>query len=172
MGEKLKRFDINQEGYEKKPFSWQLYKENNDRGIRAVASYLKTKGWWLNIKEDFGPDIKAFRLEGGWAHETLHEAEVRKGWKEGEWPSNWGHLRISNRKMRLIDMCKDKFGEDGFELYFWVVSNDLQMAMAVPWYTVEHAPKERLDNRYMKNELQAIIPAGKCTPIKLKGDHR
>ena len=89
-------------------FSMEEYKQNDPRAKSALRNYLDSKGIPTVIHEDYGPDIKAFQ-------EVFHEVEIKKIW-EGDWPENWGQIRIPARKKRLF--------ENGSRIVFWVLNND------------------------------------------------
>lgn len=124
-------------------FSKEAYDENDARGKKAIRDFLDSKGIPTVVHEDYGPDIKALL-------EAFCEVEIKRGW-EGEWPQNWGKVRIPARKKRLF--------KDGKRIIFFVLNNDCTKAFRVFSSDIKDEYLENIPNSWSpEGEMFYNIP--------------
>ena len=107
----------------RKKFSHALYEAYDGKAKEALVSLLSSRGHAIiHTDETYYVDVVSFK-EG---NTFYNECEVKVAW-EGDWPTSWEEIRIPERKVRLLDKCKE---ERGF-LNFYIFDKDVKKAWRI-----------------------------------------
>jgi hypothetical protein len=128
----------------KKPFSRELYEENDQRAKDAVSTHLQMKGWSVCDSEHCEIDLHARDFKGNPDRSVFHEVEIKGAWT-GAWPIHWTTVHIPERKDDLIKYAR------GNDLYFWVLSPDLSKAWVVSDKVFRESPSKMKPNKFVKS---------------------
>ena len=98
----------------RKPFEQHLYDKYDNPAKKALISLLERTGHNIKrVSENFYADVVTEK-DG----KTVYsEAEVKTAWRE-DWPETWQHIRVPERKKRLLQKYN-------YNVNVYVFSNDL-----------------------------------------------
>lgn len=134
-----------------KPFSPQLYEENDARGRVAVKRWLKNRGCRV---EDFFPFDVDLIVKRGDKWVCFVEVEVR-GWNQCDYDT----IHVAKRKQKLLD--------NGMPTYLFVCGNSLETGYFCDSRAVLASPIVTIDNKLMQGELFYDVPLDQFTQISL-----
>lgn len=123
-----------------KKFSTELHKEFDDSACTAVLKHLIEDLGLYAVRNDdmYGVDIVVF---GGLRKPASYvEVEVKKVWRQDQDVFPWKDINIPTRK--------EKFLKLGLPTEFWVLREDLNMAIVIPDIILEKAPRVEVPNKY------------------------
>ena len=139
----------------RKEFSEGLYKRFDHPAKMAVSRLLKKRGHTVMDDEDYGADLCSFKN----GKPLRHETEIKQVW-DGAWPPMWKTIQIPERKVRLLDNCKD--------LFFWIIKEDLTQAWVIHSDKVREAPRRMVRNKYIASgEYFMQVPIEDATLVDL-----
>lgn len=126
----------------------------------ALRKHLDKRGWYTNIKESRGVDIKAYTSK---LVPCDHEVEVKLVW-DGEWPDEWTDVHIPERKRQLIKTAADK----GHDLVFWILNKDLTRAIRILGKEVKDELLKVIPNKRVRyGEQFFCVPLDRCTFVDI-----
>lgn len=136
-----------------KPFDPQLYAENDDAKLIAVA-WLIGRGWAADINPDqYGIDIVARK---GLKNLKL-EVEVKHNWAEGEF--KFPTVHIPKRKL--------KFAEQP-DSWFMVMRADRKVALVCSGESILKSPLAEVSNKLVAEGEQFFqVPLANFTKVEL-----
>lgn len=124
------------------PFHQDLFDECDARGRAAVTTHFLFNGF-LDIKPN--PNIYDWDLiyTDAAGHQAFIEIEVKRIWKSGPFP--FDSIHIPERK-------GDKALKEIRKIYFWVLRDDLKMAVVVPSSVLAPSMRMEVSNTVKKED--------------------
>ncbi len=145
-----------------KPFSNELFRDNDSRAIEAVTNYLCKQGEFASRnKEKYQPDIVVYG-SAGFQKASYVEVEVKRVWRNDQPEFPWDSVQIPERKLKYL--------RKRLEVEFWVLRSDLQYAVVVPGIVVGASPLVEVPNKLVSTGEKFVqIPLNQCTLVQLVG---
>jgi hypothetical protein len=137
-----------------KPFSQDLYKENDNKGKKAVSAYLISLGYKVIEGDTYGVDLICYKneLKVGYA-----EVEVRHNWINH---FNYSSLHIPYRKKKFFQL--------DYPTILFATNKTAGKAFIVNDYDILTSPIKNIPNKYLDQELFFDVPIDLCKRVYLK----
>jgi hypothetical protein len=137
-----------------KPFSEDLFRDNDGKGKKAVSLYLINLGYDVIEGDKYGVDLICLRNEEmvGYA-----EVEVRHNWVN--------HFSYSSLH---IPYRKKKFFQLELPTILFATNKTASMAFMVHDYDILISPIKNIPNKYLDHELFFDVPLKYCKKVYFK----
>ena len=142
----------------KKPFDQELFDNNDVQARLAVQEYIGTAGLFVQDNPDkYGPDLIVYK---GFKPAYYAEVEIKRVWKSNQDVFPWATVQLPSRKL--------KFTQLGVPVEFFILREDLKMAIVIPDHIVENSPQEEVKNKYVpEGEMFIKIDVSECGVVEL-----
>jgi hypothetical protein len=142
----------------KKPFDAALFDESDAIARLAVAQYMGAAGLFVQDNPDkYGPDLIVYK---GFKPAYYAEVEIKRVWKADQNEFPWETVQLPSRKL--------KFANLGVPIEFFILREDLGMAIIIPDYVVLRSPVEEVKNKYVpEGELFVKVLISECNLVEL-----
>lgn len=137
----------------RKPFSLELYQENDEKARNAVMQYLNDEDLYVKPNDDrYGPDLCVYL---GYKHKAYIEVEVKRVWKADQDTFPWSTVQIPERKRKFTKTTKS--------VEFWILRSDLKMAVIIPDYILDSSDSVEVPNSMVSSGEKFIqVPIEQC----------
>lgn len=142
-----------------KKFSEELYKKYDEVACQRILDYvISTTGIYAMRNPDkYGPDIIQYN---GFKPSSYIEVEMKLVWKSHQDTFPWDEINVPERKLKFLKV--------GLPISFWLLREDMNMAIVVPDYLLEAAPLIEVPNKFKpQGELFAKISVSQCQVIDM-----
>lgn len=143
----------------RKPFSTELFNENDEKARNAVMQAINDDDLYVRNNDDkYGPDLCVYR---GYKHKFYIEVEIKHTWKDGTKPFPFPTVQVAARKL--------KYSKSTTKLVeFWLLSSDLKSAVIILDNVLESSPIQVVPNKYEPEGEEFVqVPIEHCTLRRL-----
>ena len=143
----------------KKPFDPTLFAETDRVARNAVMDYIGASGLFVQDNPDtYGPDLIVYK---GFKPSYYVEVEIKKVWKQEQDTFPWATVQLPGRKL--------KFTELGAMCEFFILREDLKMAIVMSDQVVASSPRAVVKNKYVADgEVFITINISDCDLVRLE----
>lgn len=159
---KRKPFNPEDRAGKRKPFSQQLFDDNDSAARQAVTDYLMATE---DCSVTHNPDPYSIDLlvRSGLEDERGVEVEVKRVWRGKHFP--WKTVQLPERKKKFLKLVDSgKLGR----IDYWVLNAELTHAWVIPGELLNRMLPEEVPNRYVaRGEKFYQIPISLCKLVEL-----
>lgn len=143
----------------RKPFDPILFAETDRSARNAVMDYIGASGLFVQDNPDtYGPDLIVYK---GFKPAYYVEVEIKKVWKQDQDTFPWATVQLPGRKV--------KFTELGVMCEFFILREDMKMAIVIADHVVASSPQNVVKNKYVtEGEIFVTIDLSECDVVNLE----
>jgi hypothetical protein len=140
----------------KKPFDPALFAETDRIARNAVMEYIGASGIFVQDNPDiYGPDLIVYK---GFKPDFYAEVEIKKVWKKDQDEFPWSTVQLPARKLKFMSL--------GAPCEFFILREDLKMAIILPDYIVAASPVSEVKNKYVPDgEMFVTVDVSDCQVV-------
>lgn len=144
----------------RKRFSKSLYKKNDIVAKEAATKYYEGLSYIVEENDDkFGPDLIIEKVENSNIVQTYVECEVKRVWKDYEFP--FENVQFPERKAKYLKLDKP--------ITFFMLNNKGNRALIVKGEDLAKSPMKEVPNKYVHSgELFFQVGLDKISFVDLK----
>ena len=123
----------------RKPFDKALFEQNDYKAREIVKDYIGASGLYVRDNPDiYGPDLIVYK---GFKPLSYVEVEIKKVWKAGQDEFPWKTIQLPERKSKFLNL--------GLPIEFFILREDMQMAVVIPDYVISSKQLKEVKNKYV-----------------------